>query len=152
MPVCIPSTKLAKYNEYIESDAQFKGIWRVIKALRAHDESLVDEAEFRRKIAVITDRGGRGDSGGQGGRSQDLPLEFPPLPLDKVADAVYAAVPKKLGDREYWSQWARDVAIIAERLVARIRDLVSRPKTKKAFASFLKGLRENLNPEVKEDE
>lgn len=152
LPVCIPSTKVAKYNEYIESDAQFKGIWRVIKALRAHDESLVDEAEFRRKITVIADRGGRGGADTSGGKSQGLPLDFPEIPLDRVAEAVYAAVPKKLGDREYWSQWARDVAVIAERLIARIKDLVARPKTKKAFSSFLKGLRDNLNPDVKEDE
>ncbi|ABM96881.1 DEAD/DEAH box helicase [Methylibium petroleiphilum] len=150
LPVCIPSTKVAKYNDYIESDPQFKGIWRVIKALRAHDESLVDEAEFRRKITVIGDSGGK--SGGQDRKNENLPLDFPVLPLDKVAEAVYAAVPKKLGDREYWSQWARDVAQIADRLVARIRSLVERPKPKKAFASFLKGLRENLNPAVSPDE
>jgi predicted helicase len=150
LPVCIPSTKVAKYNDYIESDPQFKGIWRVIKALRAHDESLVDEAEFRRKIAVIGDSGGKG--GAQDQTSENLPLDFPVLPLDKVAEAVYAAVPRKLGDREYWSQWARDVAQIAERLIARIKALIERPKPKKAFASFLKGLRENLNPAVTRDE
>lgn len=153
LPVCIPSSKVAKYNDYIESDAQFKGIWRVIKALRAHDESLVDEAEFRRKITVIG--GGKG-SGGSSGRGSDggddLPLDFPEMPLDQVAQAVYAAIPKKLGDREYWSQWAKDVASIAERLIARIKSLIKKPKPQKAFNSFLKGLRENLNPAVTDDE
>ncbi|WP_341648240.1 DEAD/DEAH box helicase family protein [Thauera humireducens] len=57
LPVCMPSEKVKDYNAYIDSDSQFKGIWKVIKALRAHDESLVDEAEFRRRIAVI-DGGG----------------------------------------------------------------------------------------------
>jgi predicted helicase len=150
LPVCIPSTKVAKYNDYIDSDPQFKGIWRVIKALRAHDESLVDEAEFRRKITVITGGGKKG--GGEGWKNENLPLDFPDIPLDAVTEAVYAAVPKKLGDREYWSQWARDVAVIAERLIARIKDLVQKPKPKKAFNGFLKGLRENLNPAVTDAE
>jgi predicted helicase len=43
LPVCMPSEKVKDYNAYIDSDPQFKGIWKVIKALRAHDESLVDE-------------------------------------------------------------------------------------------------------------
>jgi predicted helicase len=150
LPVCIPSTKITKYNDYIDSDPQFKGIWRVIKALRAHDESLVDEAEFRRKITVITGAGKTG--GGEGWKNENLPLDFPAIPLDAVTEAVYAAVPKKLGDREYWSQWARDVAGIADRLIARIKALIEKPKPRKAFDSFLKGLRENLNPTVGEDE
>jgi predicted helicase len=150
LPVCIPSTKITKYNDYIDSDPQFKGIWRVIKALRAHDESLVDEAEFRRKITVIT--GGGKSGGGEGWKNENLPLDFPAIPLDAVTEAVYAAVPKKLGDREYWSQWARDVAGIADRLIARIKALIEKPKPRKAFDSFLKGLRENLNPTVGEDE
>jgi predicted helicase len=154
LPVCIPSSKVAKYNDYIESDAQFKGIWRVIKALRAHDESLVDEAEFRRKITVIGGgKGGGGNrtDGGTGG-GDNLPLDFPEMPLDEVTEAVYAAIPKKLGDREYWSQWAKDVAVIADRLIARIKSLLEKPKPRKAFNSFLKGLRDNLNPTVDEDE
>lgn len=151
LPVCIPSTQVAKYNDYIDSDPQFKGIWRVIKALRAHDETLVDEAEFRRKITIITGGSGRTTGGSSGGTSP-LPLEYPEIPLDQVAQAVYAAVPRKLGDREYWSQWARDVAQIAERLIARIKALIEKPKPKKEFGVFLKGLRDNLNPEVSPQE
>ena len=36
-----------------------------------------------------------------------VPLEFPLLPIDAINEAVYAAIPKKLGDREYWSEWAK---------------------------------------------
>ena len=155
LPVCIPSAKVKDYNTYIESDPQFKGIWKVIKALRAHDESLVDEAEFRRKIKVIGGGTGGGDEGGQGkgsGGGGTLPLDFPMLPIDAVGDAVYAAIPKKLGDREYWSEWAKSVAQIAERLIERIRSLLVNPTARRAFDDFLKGLRDNLNPAVSETE
>lgn len=152
LPVCIPSEKVKDYNSYIDSDPQFKGIWKVIKALRAHDESLVDEAEFRRKIKVI---GEGGDKKGDGDRDKqsDLPLDFPMLPLDAVNEAVYAAIPKKLGDREYWSEWAKSIGAVAERLIARIKALIESDSTLAAeFATFLKGLQDTLNPAVSADE
>ena len=152
LPVCIPSERVKDYNSYIDSDPQFKGIWKVIKALRAHDESLVDEAEFRRKIKVITGTTKTGD----GDRQPDtvpLPLDFPALPIDAVNEAVYAAIPKKLGDREYWSEWAKSIGQIAERLIARIRALLEADKAMaREFATFLKGLQDTLNPAVSEAE
>ena len=150
LPVCIPSAKVTDYNSYIDSDPQFKGIWKVIKALRAHDESLVDEAEFRRKIEVIGDPGEKGGAGeGQGDGGQTLELDFPALPIDDVSEAVYAAIPKKLGDREYWSEWAKSIALVADRLIGRITALLdSNPQIAADFAGFLKGLQDTLNPAV----
>lgn len=151
LPVCIPSDKIKDYNAYIESDPQFKGIWKVIKALRAHDESLVDEAVFRRKIKVI---GGdsQGGQDGDGGGDQ-LPIDFPALPIDAVNEAVYAAIPKKLGDREYWSEWAKSISEVARRLVIRIEALIeSNVMVAEDFARFLKGLQDTLNPGVTQTE
>lgn len=154
LPVGIPSSKIKDYNSYIESDAQFKSIWKVIKALRAHDESLVDEAEFRKKIQVVGDPSGNGGNGETGGTGEDIQLsiDFPDLPIDAISEAVYAAIPKKLGDLEYWSDWAKNVAQIAERIILRIRDLLNHPNAQYAFNNFLKGVRDNLNPAVTEDE
>lgn len=148
LPVCMPSEKVKDYNAYIDSDSQFKGIWKVIKALRAHDESLVDEAEFRRRIAVI-DGGGEKSGEQRSGESEMLPLDFPDLPIDAINEAVYAAIPKKLGDREYWSEWAKSIGQVAERLIARIEDLLARDAALAAeFEVFLKGLQDTLNPAV----
>ncbi len=153
LPVCIPSENVKDYNAYIDSDPQFKGIWKVIKALRAHDESLVDEAEFRRKIQVITDPSGKGNEGNSGDKGGGtLEIDFPALSIEAVSEAVYAAIPKKLGDREYWSEWAKGVALIAERLIERIQALLTGQKARKAFDDFLTGLRDNLNPAVSEAE
>lgn len=147
LPVGIPSSKVKDYNSYIDSDPQFKSIWKVIKALRAHDESLVDEAEFRRKITVISDLGRGGGGKGEGGGN--LPLDFPILPVDAIGDAVYAAIPKKLGDREYWSEWAKSIGQVAERLIARIEALIAAsPAMAGDFTRFLKGLQDTLNPAV----
>jgi predicted helicase len=113
--------------------------------LRAHDESLVDEAEFRRKIQVITDPSGKSGKGNGG----NLEIDFPALSIEAVSEAVYAAIPKKLGDREYWSEWAKSIGLVAERLIGRITALIdSNPALAADFARFLKGLQDTLNPAV----
>ncbi|UXU75566.1 MULTISPECIES: DEAD/DEAH box helicase [unclassified Paracoccus (in: a-proteobacteria)] len=151
LPVCMPSKNVADYNGYIESDPQFRSIWKVIKALRAHDDSLVDEAEFRRKIKVVS--GGEETGEGEGGGSDTLPLDFPALPIDAISEAVYAAIPKKLGDREYWSEWAKSIGTVAERLIARIKAMISgSPEVADEFARFVKGLQDTLNPAVTSDD
>jgi predicted helicase len=150
LPVCIPMSQVSDYNNYVDKDAQFKGIWKVIKALRAHDESLVDEAEFRRKIKVITGDGGT-KKDRDGNNTENLPLDFPDLPLEQISQAVYAIIPKKLGDREYWADWAKDIAKIAGRLELRFRDLLRQPEARAAFEKYLSGLQMTLNPAIDEN-
>ncbi len=153
LPVCMPSKNVADYNGYIESDPQFRSIWKVIKALRAHDDSLVDEAEFRRKIKVVSGGEGKGEGEGGEGGGDTLPLDFPALPIDAISEAVYAAIPKKLGDREYWSEWAKSIGGVAERLIARIKAMIAgNPEVAEEFARFVKGLQDTLNPAVTSDD
>ena len=148
LPVAIPMSKIKDYNSYVESDAQFKGIWKVLKALRAHDERLVDETEFRCKVNIIGERRGKGD-----GKPGEQPLlDLPVLPIKDIEQAVYAAIPKKMGDQEYWSEWAKDVARIAEKVQSRIRDLLSKPEAQQAFNTYLEGLHNSINPSITEDE
>ncbi|HBD7311514.1 TPA: DEAD/DEAH box helicase [Legionella pneumophila] len=150
LPVCIPSERVTDYNDYIERDPQFKGIWKVIKALRAHDESLVDEAQFRRKIRVIADNSRQQDNEDY---DSQLPLNFPNLPLEAINEAVYAAIPQKLGDREYWSEWAKDIGQTAGRLIARIKDLINtNPELSQGFSIFHKGLQDTLNPAITQED
>jgi len=152
LPVAIPSARVKDYNTYIEGDAQFKGIWKVIKALRAHDERLVDEAEFRRRVNVIGGGRTKGDSPSGTGAGEQAVIDFPMVPIEDIEQAVYAAIPKKLGDREYWAEWAKSVAAIAERLIARIRALLTKREGERAFNAYLKGLRKNINPAISEEE
>ncbi len=150
LPVGIPFAGIQDYNAYVESDPQFQGIWKVIKALRAHDESLVDEAEFRKKIQVITEPPRK--TGTDGPDQPHLPLDYAELPIESISEAVYAAIPKKLGDREYWSDWAKSVAQMAERTAARIQVLIQRPEARAALDQFLASLRANVNPAVPEQD
>jgi len=62
-------------------------------------------------------------------------------------DALYSKIVEKVGTRTYWTDWAKDVADIAQRQITRIKALLSDPNTSVAgeFEVFLDGLRGNLN-------
>jgi len=152
LPVGIPSSQVKDYNNYIDKDGQFKSIWKVLKALRAHDESLVDEAEFRKKVMVAV--ADRNDDDREGDNElPETPSQFQLLPVGDISKAVYAAIPAKLGDREYWSNWAKDIANVAERLIERLRQLVTtNAEVGNEFQIFVKGLQDTLNPDVSDDD
>jgi len=157
LPVCIPSERVENYDQYIDSNERFKSIWKVIKALRAHDESLVDEGEFRKKIKVVAGGHGKGDGQGTGdsagNESRMLDLDLPMLPIGAIEEAVYAAIPKKLGDREYWADWAKNVGEVAQNLIARIKSLIAaNTAMQKEFERFLKGLQDTLNPSISQED
>ncbi len=63
-----------------------------------------------------------------------------------------AKIVEKCGTREYWEDWAKDVAQIAERHITRIGSLVSQPGSdaQQWFKDFLSELRDDLNESVTE--
>ena len=62
---------------------------------------------------------------------------------------VYARLVKKVGDRMYWEQWAKDVASIAQRQIERIQYLIdTKANQREAFNMFLLGLQKNINPSI----
>ncbi|WP_017293029.1 Eco57I restriction-modification methylase domain-containing protein [Geminocystis herdmanii] len=82
---------------------------------------------------------------------QQLELNFP---IEEWRDAIYAKIVVKCGNRRYWEDWAKDVAVIADRHISRIKGLLanSQSEARQAFDEFLAGLHCNLNPNVTEDE
>ncbi len=93
---------------------------------------------------------GRGTSGGSEGKTeQQEPL---PLVIDEFSRAVMAKIVEKCGTRDYWEDWAKDVAQIAERHVTRITSLVREPGTDASsfFQDFLLELRDDLNESITE--
>ena len=93
---------------------------------------------------------GRGSSGSSEGRDeQQEPL---PLVIDEFSRAVMAKIVEKCGTRDYWEDWAKDVAEIAERHVTRISSLVQQPGSdaRSFFQDFLLELRDDLNESVTE--
>jgi predicted helicase len=166
LPIGIPADVPAE--EALKDNEKYKVVWQVLQALRAHDDrfnATVNHLELNKQrpdqIQIIGIGGDDPNAKGNGpsdGDSQPKLREvqgafaFPQL--DEWKDAIYARIVLKCGDRRYWESWAKDVAVIAERHTDRIRQLIAdgQPRHKQAFADFLAGLRDNINPSISEED
>ncbi|GHS13752.1 hypothetical protein VN1286_06160 [Helicobacter pylori] len=136
----------------------------MIKALRSHDPSLVDEATFREKIKVFGSDDSNNDETNQ---SDEEPTKdkteqtkqdpkqaqktlFDAILLQDLANAVYNVMPTKLGDRNYWENFAKKTGNIARTLNNRLKDIFE--KNPEFFHGFLDSLRGNIHSNIKEDE
>ncbi len=93
---------------------------------------------------------GRGDLNNYENRSeQQEPLQ---LVINEFSRAVMAKIVEKCGTRDYWEDWAKDVAEIARRHVTRIAGLVQEKDSNASsvFQKFFLELRDDLNESVTE--
>ncbi|MCH9663186.1 MAG: hypothetical protein K0U66_05960 [Gammaproteobacteria bacterium] len=71
-----------------------------------------------------------------------------PFPIKDISDAIYAAIPTKLGDKDYWRRWTTEVANIADKIAGHLNKIFAEGENKILFEDFLESLRSNLNPTV----
>ncbi|MCQ2812148.1 DEAD/DEAH box helicase [Helicobacter pylori] len=141
LPIALEESEIKNLDEAV-NNTNFKNIWKVIKALRSHDPSLVDEATFKEKIKIF----GSDDSKKQ----NDEKTLFDAILLQDLADAMYNVMPTKLGDRNYWENFTKKTGNIARTLNNRLKMIFD--KNPEFFHSFLDSLRENIHQNIKEDE
>ncbi|WRD46591.1 DEAD/DEAH box helicase [Helicobacter pylori] len=141
LPIALEESEIKNLDEAV-NNTNFKNIWKVIKALRSHDPSLVDEATFKEKIKIF----GSDD----GNNHNDEKTLFDAILLQDLADAVYNVMPTKLGDRNYWENFTKKTGNIAKTLNNRLKMIFE--KNPEFFHGFLNSLRENIHQNIKEDE
>ncbi len=141
LPIALEESKIKNLNEAV-NNTNFKNIWKVIKALRSHDPSLVDEATFKEKIKIFGSDDGK--------KQDDEKTLFDAILLQDLADAVYNVMPTKLGDRNYWENFTKKTGNIARTLNNRLKNIFD--KNPEFFHGFLDSLRENIHQNIKEDE
>ncbi|GAA7292160.1 helicase [Helicobacter pylori] len=141
LPIALEESEIKNLDEAV-NNTNFKNIWKVLKALRSHDPSLVDEATFKEKIKIF----GSDDEKKQ----NDEKTLFDAILLQDLADAVYNVMPTKLGDRNYWENFTKKTGNIARTLNNRLKMIFE--KNPEFFHDFLDSLRENIHQNIKEDE
>ena len=75
-------------------------------------------------------------------------------PVQIPAQAIFAKIVEKCGDRRYWESWAKDVAYIFGRVVLRINNLLDNPDNefpREWFASFHNELKTSINDAITTD-
>ncbi|OOC33816.1 restriction endonuclease [Helicobacter pylori] len=141
LPIALEESEIKNLDEAV-NNTNFKNIWKVIKALRSHDPSLVDEATFKEKIKIFGSDDGK--------KQSDEKTLFDAILLQDLANAVYNVMPTKLGDRNYWENFAKKTGNIARTLNNRLKDIFE--KNPEIFHGFLDSLRGNIHQSIKEDE
>jgi predicted helicase len=170
IPISIPAD--VDPEKALNDNKRYKVVWDVCQALRAHDdrfEATVNKIKFNVNkpdqidVTIIgagkgagkepqneTDPGKKPDIGGAS--VTQLKLDLPTA--ENWQNAILGKIAKKCGSRDYWENWAKDVSVIAESHIDRIKLLLrgSDQDHQKAFEQFVKGLRKNLNPSVTEED
>lgn len=168
IPVVIPEN--VEGDEVLSKHPNFKVVWTVLNALRAHDDRFnaeVNKIELSKQKPKHILFGGVGsaydddsvdhsfaDATKQDTTSaamqmaQQLSLQF-----EDLQNVFYAKMVTKVGSKRYWELWAKDIAQIAEEHIKRIKDLIAdEGKHKKAFEQLMLGLHKNINPNLTEQE
>ncbi len=141
LPIALEESEIENLDEAV-NNTNFKNIWKVIKALRSHDPSLVDEATFKEKIKIFGSDDGK--------KQNDEKTLFDTILLQDLADAMYNVMPTKLGDRNYWENFTKKTGNIARTLNNRLKDIFE--KNPEFFHGFLDSLKGNIHSNIKEDE
>ncbi len=158
LPIALEESEIQNLDEAV-NNTNFKNIWKVIKALRSHDPSLVDEATFKEKIKIFgsDDRSNpddeeelEKDKTEQSDPKQAQKTLFDAILLQDLANAVYNVMPTKLGDRNYWENFAKKTGNIARTLNERLKNIFG--KNPEIFDNFLTSLRGNIHQNIREDE
>ncbi|WQU28264.1 DEAD/DEAH box helicase [Helicobacter pylori] len=158
LPIALEESEIKNLDEAV-NNTNFKNIWKVIKALRSHDSSLVDEATFKEKIKIFgsddtsnldDEEELKKDKTEQSDPKQAQKTLFDAILLQDLANAVYNVMPTKLGDRNYWENFAKKTGNIARTLNNRLKDIFE--KNPEIFHGFLDSLRGNIHQSIKEEE
>ena len=155
LPVAIPAG--ADPTDALNNNERFASVWSVLRALRSHDDRLNAEINKIDLNSTLTGRiifgGDSSDDDGNGtsplnGQQWLWPIDLPP-------DAIFAKIVERCGDRKYWESWAKDVADIFTRVVARIQNLLDNPENDALgewFDSFHAELKDSINTSITRDD
>ena len=165
IPVVVPINVDA--DKAMDDNETYKVVWTVLNALRAHDDrfnAIVNKIDLNKnrpeQILVGRTPTSFDDAGNpvyensnkNKASNQELVRQMS-LEFEQLQHVVFARMVKKVGDKRYWEQWAKNVGEIAERQGHRIAKLVKEDtKHRKEFANFLAGLQKNINPSITEQE
>ena len=156
LPVAIPAG--ADPADALNNNERFASVWSVLRALRSHDDRL--NAEIN-KIDLNSTPTGRiifgGDSSDEDGNgTSPLTGQQWLWPIDLPPDAIFAKIVERCGDRKYWESWAKDVADIFTRVVARIQNLLDNPGQRCAGGmvrhAFHAELKDSINTSITRDD
>ncbi|MDE0240040.1 MAG: DEAD/DEAH box helicase family protein [bacterium] len=164
LPVVVPSA--ASPEQALADDKRWQTVWQMLNAIRSHDERFegmlnrLEMGEAGDRISIITLADWHPSSSGTS--EDDRPAADPDTPpmtqqyrmvYEGLPEAIRTRIVEKCGNRRYWEDWAGDVARIARAHIKRITEIIdSGDAEREILQDFLTELRDDLNPEISEDD
>ncbi|WP_375634393.1 MULTISPECIES: DEAD/DEAH box helicase [unclassified Bartonella] len=178
LPIGIPPDTPAE--QALNNNDKYRVIWQILNALRAHDDrfdATINKASLGQDISNVIEIIGVTQSTELKAITavvDNLPLRAQParlgigtaerdvlftdgqgelaFPVDEISRAIMAKIVKKCGTRDYWEDWASNIAEIAKNHITRLTGILAEPETeaRQAFDRFMAELRDDLNDAITE--
>jgi predicted helicase len=180
LPIGVPAGMTPE--EALNDNERYRVVWQILNALRSHDErfdAMINKADLgvdisnHIEVIAVSNKlpvgkakaktGSHIGTGGEHGGDDDeresgdsRPRGAEPfqsaLVFDEFSKAIMAKIVKRCGRRDYWEDWAGDIAKIAQTHITRITALVAKHGTSEraAFEAFLAEIRDDLNDSISE--
>jgi predicted helicase len=112
----------------------------------------VEDVKPKAKTTSDEDDDDKEDNLGTEETTEETPEEQLAFTLTDLSQAIKAQIVKRCGTRDYWENWANDIAKIAQQHITRINSIVLNSGTpeRETFMAFLEEIRDDLNPEISE--
>jgi len=181
LPVGVPAG--VPPEQALNDNEKYRVVWQILNALRAHDDrfdatinkaslgqdvsnaieiiGVTQNAELQAVTAVVEDlptrskpeRSGIGTPGRDPIIASEVQGEFA-FSVDEFSRAIMAKIVKKCGTRDYWEDWATNIAEIAKNHISRLKGILADPDTeaRRAFEEFHGELKDDLNDSITEDD
>ncbi len=178
LPIGVPAGVTPE--EALNDNERYRVVWQILNALRSHDErfdAMINKADLgvdvsdhieviavSNKLPAKKEGAGEKPNIGRGSAAEDDERHLGEVKVtdpvqgtfffDEFSKAIMAKIVKKCGRRDYWQDWATDIAKIAQTHITRITALVEKPGTPErgAFEAFLAEIRDDLNGSISEGE
>lgn len=177
LPIGVPAGISAE--QALNDNEKYRVVWQILNALRSHDDrfdatinkldlgadvsskieiiavsNTLPERQKNKEEGVNIGTGGydKGDNEPFDNASNKTNPSQTSFAFDEFSKAIYAKIVKKCGKRDYWENWANDIARIAQTHITRITALLKDKNGREyqAFAKFLEELRDDLNEGITE--
>lgn len=181
LPVGVPAG--VPPEQALNDNEKYRVVWQILNALRAHDDrfdatinkaslgqdvsnaieiiGVTQNAELQAVTAVVEDlptrskpeRSGIGTPGRDPIVTGEVQGELA-FSVDEFSRAIMAKIVKKCGTRDYWEDWATNIAEIAKNHISRLKGILADPDTeaRRAFDEFHGELKDDLNDSITEDD
>ncbi|WP_019219389.1 DEAD/DEAH box helicase [Bartonella florencae] len=178
LPIGVPFDTPAE--QALNNNDKYRVVWQILNALRAHDDrfdatinkaslgqdisnvieiiGVTKSTELQAVTAVVDQLPIRAQPARSNIGSPERDLLFTggqgqlSFSVDQLSRAIMAKIVKKCGTRDYWEDWASNIAEIAKNHITRLTAILAEPDTRsrQAFDQFLAELRDDLNNAVTE--